>query len=144
MQTKDVYRPTVATCAPSDTLHDVARTMEAADSGFVAVVADRRLRGVISERDLVRALAREPSPRTAPAADYATTDVLTTSPEEDLDAVARRMIDHGVRRLLVVGEHDELVGMVSMRDLFALETLMADGAPPGEEPRAGRAASGGG
>lgn len=124
MQTKDVYRPTLATCSPGDKLHDVARQMEQADTGFVAVMADGRLHGVISERDLVRALAREPDPRAATAADYATTQVVSASLDEDVAAVARRMLDHGVRRLPVL-EDGELVGVVAMRDLFALETLTA-------------------
>jgi CBS domain-containing protein len=129
VQTKDVYRPTVATCAPDDSLHDVARTMEASDTGFLAVMADGRLHGVISERDLVRAVAGATDPRTATAAEYATTEVVGASLDEDVSVIARRMIDRGVRRLPVLAAQGELVGVVSMRDLFTLETLTA---PPGE------------
>jgi CBS domain-containing protein len=124
MNVRDVYRPRVATCAPSTVLHDVAQRMERTDAGLVVVVDDGRLLGVITERDLVRALAWDANPHATPASAYATTEVVTADLDEDIDTVAVRMLDRGVRRLPVVTSGRELVGMVSMRDLFAVEVLM--------------------
>lgn len=124
METKDVYRPDIATCPAGSTLREVAERMEEGDSGIVALVDDERLVGVISERDFVRALAREPDPAEASVADYATTEVVTAAPDEELPVVARRMIDRGVRRLPVIDTNGDLLGLVSMRDVFAVETLM--------------------
>lgn len=133
MEIKDVYRPAIATCAPDDSLHEVATMMVDADSGFVAVTVEGRLTGVVSERDLVGAMARDLDPHTATAADVATTEVLTADLDEAVSAAARRMIDHGVRRLPVVHAEGAVVGMVSMRDVFALETLMAGQHPGGPD-----------
>jgi CBS domain-containing protein len=121
---EDVYRPTVVTCEPSADLREVAARMVIEDTGSVAIVTDFQLGGVISERDLVRALAQETDPGAAPVMDYATTHLVTAALGEDTYAVARRMLRAGVRRLPVVGAAGELVGMVSMRDLFALEALI--------------------
>jgi len=126
VEIKDLYRTAIPRCAPGDTLHDVAKAMEEADSGFVAVVADGRLQGVISERDIVRATARGADPGSTTAAEFATTEVLTATPDEDEVEVARRMLDNKVRRLPVVSTKGDLLGMVSMRDLFTIETLMSD------------------
>lgn len=128
MRARDVYRPVVATCAPGDALRDVARTMADTESGFVAILEDGHLQGVISERDVVRALAEGHDPGTATAADHAARGVVTAAPDDDLEAVARRMVDAEVRHLPVVDEHGELVGVVAMRDVFAVETLLS--APP--------------
>jgi len=125
VRARDVYRPVVATCAPGDRLTDVAKTMVTTDSGFVAILDEGRLDGVITERDLVRALAREPDPGAATAADHATRGLVTAAPDDDLSAVARRMVDADVRHLPVVDEHGELLGVVSMRDVFAVETLLS-------------------
>lgn len=129
---KDVYRPRVVTCPPAATLREVAARMEEADSGIVALVDGGRLVGVVSERDLVRAVAAGVDPAGAPASDWATTDVATVGIEEEAEVAARLMVERGVRRLPVVGDGGELVGLVSMRDLFTVETVLGRSIPPGE------------
>lgn len=126
MEIKDVYRPLVVSCPPTSTLHEVARRMVDADSGIVALVVDGRLEGVVSERDVVRALALGADPATVTAAECATTEVVTVGADEEVATAARRMVDHDVRRLPVLSSAGALIGMVSMRDLFAVETLLGD------------------
>ena len=124
MKIADVHRQHVGTVRPTASLRTVARLMEETDTGIVVVVdADDRIAGVVSERDLVRALAHDIDPRVALARSYATKRVLTAALEDETADVARTMFAEGVRRLPVVSD-DELVGIVSMRDLFALETFM--------------------
>jgi CBS domain-containing protein len=124
VKVQDVYRPHISTCPPSTIVHDVAQRMVRFDAGLVAIVHDGRLVGVITERDLVRALAWDSHPLAAPVMAYATTPVVTARPDEDASVVACRMVEAGVRRLPVVDPAGELLGLVSMRDLFAVEVLM--------------------
>lgn len=124
MKVKDVYRPGVITCSPDASLREVTRQMEAGESGIVALVADGLLRGVISERDVVLAMAQGADPETTKASDHGTAEVITIGPDDDASVAARRMVDAGVRRLPVVSEVGDLMGMVSMRDLFSVETLI--------------------
>lgn len=124
MKVRDVYRPNIATCAPDTVLQNAAQRMDCTDACIVAVVDRDRVVGVITERDMVRALAWDASPYATAVSTYATADVLTAEPDEDIDVVARRMIDAGVRRVPVVTPDGELKGMVSMRDLLAVEVLM--------------------
>jgi CBS domain-containing protein len=51
-------------------------------------------------------------------------DAVTVDPDEDLATAARRMLELGVRQLPVTVGDDQLVGMVSMRDLLAVEAWM--------------------
>jgi CBS domain-containing protein len=110
-------------CRCSDRLADAARVLAGAGVGALAVLdRDGHLLAMISERDLVRAMAEGVDPDKARVADYATYGSSRATLEEDSSAVGRRMRDAGLRHLPVVDSAGELVGMVSMPDLVALET----------------------
>jgi CBS domain-containing protein len=132
VKVSDVYRTMVDTCLPTERLGDAASKMIEADTGALAVVDGARLVGVITERDIVRAVAAGAEPARVPVSEYATTDVLTAALGDDVAAVARRMLDAAVRRMPVLGPSGDLVGMLSMRDLLAVETLAS---PTGEIER---------
>lgn len=121
MQISEVYRPQLLTCQAADLLTTVAQKMAAEQVGALAVVEDTRVIGIISERDVTRAVADETDPRTVAASQYATTQLEVAMLNDDTHRVAERMLEAGVRHLPVVHDH-ELVGMVSMRDLLAVET----------------------
>lgn len=122
MRIEDLYVPQARTCRASDPLPEAARRMAAAEVGALAVVDDaQNLAGIISERDLVRALARERDPGSVPVGTYASSAVQTATLDEDSSAVARRMLDAGIRHLPVVDD-GHVLGMLSMRDLLAFET----------------------
>lgn len=122
MKVLDVYVPDVRACRDLDPLPVAARQMADAEVGALAVVGDAHdLVGIISERDVVLALADEDDARHVRVGDYTTSDVETARLDEDSTVVARRMLEAGVRHLPVV-DHDRVVGMLSMRDLLAVET----------------------
>lgn len=122
MRIEDLYVPEARTCGASDPLSHAATQMAAAEVGALAVVDNaQNLVGIISERDMVRAMAREREPGSVPVAAYASSAVQTAALDEDSSAVARRMLDAGIRHLPVVDD-GHVVGMLSMRDLLAFET----------------------
>lgn len=122
MKIADVYVPDVRTCSRLAPLPDAAKKMADAGIGALAVVDEANgLVGIISERDLVLALADEESPGSVSAGEYTTADVETARLDEESSDVARRMLDAEIRHLPVV-ENNQVVGMISMRDLLALET----------------------
>lgn len=122
MKISDIYVPDVRTCSHLDALPDVARQMAEAEVGALAVVDDaHNLVGIISERDLVLALADEEDLDMVKVGDYTTSEVETAGLDEESAAVARRMLDAGIRHLPVV-DHNRVVGMLSMRDLLAVES----------------------
>lgn len=121
MLISEVYRPLLLTCKADDQLSTVAQKMAEEQIGALAVIEGSRIVGIISERDLTRALADETDPRNTAASSYATTELEVALLNDDTDQVARRMLEAGVRHLPVV-EDNEVVGMISMRDLLELET----------------------
>jgi signal-transduction protein with cAMP-binding, CBS, and nucleotidyltransferase domain len=121
MRIGNVYRPGVIGCRAGDRLSQVARRMTEESVGALAVLDGDRVTGIITERDLVTAMADSDEPGAAEVSAYATGHVQTARMDEDSQHVARRMLDAGIRHL-PVEDHGRMVGMVSMRDLLALET----------------------
>lgn len=88
------------------------------------VDADGRIQGIVSDRDLCRALGRR-SPLDAPVERFMTPDPVTIAPERRLSEAADAMIAHRISGLPVVAGDGALVGIVSSSDLVGhcLETL---------------------
>lgn len=106
------------TTEPDETLMDAAGRMNCYQVGALPVYEQHRLVGIVTERDIVAALAEGADPGTATVADYMTDRPVTVAPDDDLAVAARRMAELGVRHLPVVDGH-RLVGVLSMRDLLS-------------------------
>jgi CBS domain-containing protein len=87
------------------------------------VYEHHRLVGIVTERDMIAALAEGADPATATVADYMTDQPVTVAPDDDLEVAARRMAELGVRHLPVVDGH-QLVGVLSVRDLLSDQASM--------------------
>ncbi|WP_433424891.1 CBS domain-containing protein [Microtetraspora malaysiensis] len=121
MRIGNVYRPMIFGCRADERLPEVARQMVDKKVGALAVLDGDEVAGIITERDLVAAMATFTDPSSVNAATCAKTEVKTAGLDEDSREVARRMLDAGIRHL-PVEQDGRMVGMVSMRDLLALET----------------------
>ncbi len=100
---------------PGLPLTEVADRMVARDVGAVLVLEDERLVGILTERDILRAVAGGLDEGTV-VADWMTRDPETMEPDEPIRQAAVLMIHGGFRHLPIV-EDDHPVGMVSMRDI---------------------------
>jgi CBS domain-containing protein len=112
---------------PGLTLTEVAQRMVDKDVGAVLVMEGERLVGILTERDVLRAVARGIDDGTT-AADWMTRDPETLEPDESTEHAAVLMI-HGGFRHLPVTENDEVVGMLSIRDL--MRVVLEDAVPRG-------------
>ena len=106
-----------------DTLLDAAGRMNCYQIGALPVYEQHRLIGIITERDIVAALAEGADPVTTTVADSMTDRPVTVAPDDDLAVAIQRMADLGVRHLPVV-EGYRLLGVLSMRDLLATQPTM--------------------
>jgi len=105
---------------PQTLIAEVARQMQKDDSDSVAVISDGRLVGIVTERDLVRAIAEGMDPQQAKAEVLMTADPATVDADEDVTVVAVKMMRMGVRHLPVVDKAGKPVGLVSARNLVAM------------------------
>jgi CBS domain-containing protein len=121
---------TVARIEGTADLWRVADALVAADVGALVVGDGTDVRGIVSERDLVRALAARRDPATTYAADIAHTTLVWCDAGATVAEVAEEMMERYVRHVLV--EDDAaLVGIVSARDLLGV--YAAADAPDVEE-----------
>ena len=100
-----------------DTLAEAARVMREADVGPVLVLDDGRVAGILTDRDIVvRAIADGRDPQSTPVREACSADVVTLSPDQDLDEAIRLMRERDVRRLPVV-QDGRPAGILSLGDL---------------------------
>ncbi len=112
---------------PGETITEVAQRMVERNLGAVLVLDGGRLVGIMTERDLLRAVARGLHGE-ALVAEYMTTDPETIAPDDTTQYAAVLMIHGGFRHLPVV-EGDDVVGILSIRDLMRI--ALEDSAPRG-------------
>jgi len=112
---------------PGLPLAEVAKRMVAKDVGAVLVTEGKRLVGILTERDVLRAVAHGID-ESATVADWMTRDPETLEPDESTQQAAVLMI-HGGFRHLPVTENGEVVGMLSIRDLMRI--VLEDAVPRG-------------
>ena len=110
----DVVKPNFITVAPEDTLGEVAEKMTQQNVGAVVVKDYGRLIGILTERDMLRAMAARVHTSDARVRLWMTADPITVPPGMDLDEAAQIMLDNGFRHLPVV-DGESVIGVVSLR-----------------------------
>ena len=104
------------TVAPGDALGEVSQRMVERDVGAVIVMEGGALAGILTERDVLRAVAAGIQDDTI-VSDWMTRDPETMAPDDTTQQAAVLMIHGGFRHLPLV-EGDAVVGMLSIRDLM--------------------------
>ena len=126
MQVRDVMTEATVTDSPADTLRSAAERMWRQQTGSLLVMDGNRLAGIITERDLLRAVALGADPATTTVDEAMTTEVFTVPPDMALRDAAREMAARWIRHLPVV-EGGHMLGMVSMRDVTGIFAALAPG-----------------
>jgi len=118
MNVQDVMNHEAETISPSTTLKDAAGIMAEEHIGFLLIGENDKLKGTLTDRDLVvRAVAKGQNLGNTTVDDILTGDLLYCRADQDVTEVARNMSDKKVRRMPVVDENKRLVGVVSIGDM---------------------------
>jgi CBS domain-containing protein len=117
---RDIMSPGPVCMPPGESVSAAAQAMKQHGIGTVLVLADGRLSGLVTDRDItVRVLAEDRDPRTTRIGDICSTELVVLGPDDDVAVAARLVRERAVRRIPVL--QDEIpVGVVSIGDL-ALE-----------------------
>ena len=115
----DVMRTEVIDVAPEDTLGEVAERMSAVNVGAVVVQDFGRLIGILTERDMLKAMAARVHTSDARVREWMTEDPLTATAEMDVEDAAQVMLQHNFRHLPILDESGAVVGLVSLRRVVA-------------------------
>jgi CBS domain-containing protein len=126
VQVQDVMTEATITDSAADTLRSAAERMWRNQTGSLLVMDGGRLTGIITERDLMRAVALGADLETATVDEAMTTEVFTVPPDMPLREAAREMAVRWIRHLPVV-EDGRVLGVVSMRDVTGIFAALVPG-----------------
>jgi CBS domain-containing protein len=117
MKVRDVASSAVVAVGPAQSLRDAAQLMAKHRVGSAVVQDAEQLVGILTERDVLNAVAAASDPEHVSVEEIMTADVVTVGPDWDLveaaGVMARRRIRH-----LVVYEGGQLLGVLSVRDVL--------------------------
>ena len=117
MKVREVMTSDVQVARPTDTIQAVAQQMAQLDVGSMPICDGRRIQGMVTDRDItVRGVAQGLQGDT-PITQVMTGNLEYVMADDDLDQAHDKMSAAHVRRLPVVDQNQELVGIVAMADL---------------------------
>lgn len=124
---RDVAIRHLLTIEPGDSLHQAAKAMTDRGVGSAVVMEDGRVVGIITERDILHAVARRTSLDDTTVDEVMTKDPVAGAPGWELTRAVTTMTEGGFRHLLVK-EMNDPIGIVSLRDLMdAMVEMVQDG-----------------
>jgi CBS domain-containing protein len=118
MKVRDAMTEHVLTITPGRSLREAARFMTDHNVGAVVIIdPEEPGPGIVTERDVVRSLGAGENPDSELVRDHLTSRATFADADWGLEEAADAMAKGGFRHLVVI-EHGELVGIISMRDLI--------------------------
>jgi CBS domain-containing protein len=104
---------------PEMTVAEVVRVMTDAEVGAIAIMDDRKLAGIFTERDLLkRVVARRLDPSKTPITEVMTRSIVGVPDSTTVASAAAVMRSHRMRHLVIVDEAGDYLGMVAQRHLL--------------------------
>jgi CBS domain-containing protein len=124
MKLKEIMTREVEVVHPDNSLKDAAQKMRIRDIGFLPVFDGNQILGVVTDRDIIiRSTAEGTNPNTSLGRDFITTPAVYCFDDDDVEAAARLMEEHQIRRVIVLNRDDNrLAGVVSLGDIARSST----------------------
>jgi CBS domain-containing protein len=118
----------VATVTPDVTIHEALGVLARYDIGSLVVSDDgSRIRGIISERDIMRHLERVQGALSLRVSDVMSIHVPSATPDDHIDRVLWQMTHHRIRHVPILDEDGRLTGIVSIGDAVAARLREVEG-----------------
>jgi CBS domain-containing protein len=126
----DIMTKTVVFVPFGKTILDVAKLMKKKNIGSVIVVEDKEgkhAKGIITERDIVyKILAKEIDPYKCKTQDIMSKPLRVVKPDTTIEDAAKAMRENKVKRLPVVNDANELIGILSEGDIMKIFPVVVD------------------
>lgn len=119
MRVSEIMTNAAVTDSPEDTLAEAARRMWHQQTGSLLVLDGDDLVGILTERDVLKAVARGTRFEEVRVSEVMTKDIVTVPPGTSIREAAKIMADRWIRHLPVL-DSGKLVGVLSQRDLAGL------------------------
>lgn len=116
MYVLDIMSRVPITVKPESTIQEASEIMEKNNVGAVLVMKDGVLRGILTEKDIIRATGNKIPPTTA-VKKIMSEDIISIGPNSTIKEAAKLMIEKDFRRIPVVSE-GRCLGIVTMKDVL--------------------------
>jgi CBS domain-containing protein len=117
VQVRDGMSEVIVTVNPGHSLREAAKAMAQRSVGAAIVIdPEQPGPGIITERDILEAVAHGESPDSERVADHLTARLTFAAPDWSLERAAEAMVRGGFRHLAVI-DNGDLIGVLSMRDI---------------------------
>jgi signal-transduction protein with cAMP-binding, CBS, and nucleotidyltransferase domain len=120
MKVKELHPRGAITISADESLRSAAKHLTDDGIGALVIVGSHGAKGIVSERDLTRAVADEVDLDAFPVGDYMTDSPVSVSVEDGVGDAIAKMNDYGVRHLVVLDHDEDIVGVLSVRDIVGL------------------------
>jgi CBS domain-containing protein len=118
LKVREIMSPNPLTIPADATVVQAAKAMEKHDSSCVFVKSKGKIVGIITERDITRrVVGKGASPKTTKVKSVMTSRIVVTPPEASIEEALKVMTANKVRRLPVVDEKGDMVGLVGAADV---------------------------
>ncbi|HOJ10283.1 MAG TPA: CBS domain-containing protein [Clostridiales bacterium] len=117
MKVRDKMTKDIAYVSPNTTVTETAQLMQKHNVGSIPVLDENNLVGIVTDRDIVvRNVAHGNDPGSTPVSSVMTTQVVSVTPDADVDEVIGKMSMNQIRRVPVL-ENNMLVGILAIGDV---------------------------
>ena len=121
MKCKEIMTEDPACCLPGDTVDQAAQLMKDEEVGPIPVVADqqtKRLLGIVTDRDLaVKVVADARQIAAVKVEEVMTRNPVTCHADDDLQTAIDAMEKHQVRRIPIVDDNNQIIGIIAQADI---------------------------
>lgn len=107
----------IITARTTDSIYDVANLMKKCDIGFVPIVEEKKIVGVITDRDIVVRAVSSNCDVNEKIEEYMTKHIVSIDVKESIENTLKKMTEEKIKRILVV-EDTKVVGILSLSDII--------------------------
>ena len=120
LKAKDLMTKDVITVSEDMSIVELAKVLyENKISGVPVVDKDKKLVGVVTEKDLINIIFSG-NVRNTKVGDIMSRNIIKFTPDTDIDKIALAISEKNVRRVIIVDDKDKVVGIVSRRDIIKM------------------------
>ena len=116
MRVAEIMTDAAVTDSTTATLRSAAETMWRQQTGSLVIVAGSTIVGIVTERDILKAIARGAQPDAESITSVMSTELITVTSDTSVREAARLMAQNWIRHLPIMSE-GKLVGVLSQRDV---------------------------
>ncbi|MFT4250316.1 MAG: CBS domain-containing protein [Candidatus Woesearchaeota archaeon] len=121
IETSEYMTSPVITSSTQASVYEIVELMNKHNIGSVVLVENDVLAGIVTERDILRkAITHETNLQDIKAEEIMTKDVRSVRAEASVMEISAQMKEHSMRRIVVVNENNQPIGIITSRDLIGL------------------------